>query len=198
MTLFVQVKRRTKEADVTNTQPRPPVRPTAAAALTWSVVAVEDGEGEEGSVAVGSERRLSQGGQVVHVVETGAVRVVVAGQQQVDMVRGLGDRGEDRSQPLIGRVNRWRGRSRERSGAASGMQVFEALTRLRSQQMFTWQTADGRRETPPSPKHHPGDQGEIVTVKSSGLQRRGWEESPRLTETSQTSDRGKSTQPESP
>uniref|UniRef100_A0A0E9WTD9 Uncharacterized protein n=1 Tax=Anguilla anguilla TaxID=7936 RepID=A0A0E9WTD9_ANGAN len=53
-----------------------------------SVVAVQDGQGEEGSVAVGSEGGLGQGGQVVHVVEPGAVGLVIAGQQQVHVVRG--------------------------------------------------------------------------------------------------------------
>lgn len=59
------------------------------ASLTWFVVLVKDGESEEGSVAVGSEGGLGQGGQVVHVVETGAVRLIVARQQQVHMVRSL-------------------------------------------------------------------------------------------------------------
>lgn len=49
-------------------------------ARTWSVVPVENRESEEGSVAVGSEGGLGQGGQVVHVVETRAVCVIVARQ----------------------------------------------------------------------------------------------------------------------
>jgi len=54
-------------------------------------VLVENGEGEVGPVAVGGEGRLGQGGQVVHVVEAGPVRVVVARQQQVDVVGSLGE-----------------------------------------------------------------------------------------------------------
>lgn len=50
---------------------------------------VEDGESEEGSVAVGSEGGLGQGRQVVHVVETRAVCVIVARQQQVHMIWSL-------------------------------------------------------------------------------------------------------------
>lgn len=57
--------------------------------LTWSVVPVEDGESEEGSVAVGSEGGLGQWRQVVHVVETRAVCVIVARQQQVHMIWSL-------------------------------------------------------------------------------------------------------------
>lgn len=50
---------------------------------------VEDGESEEGSVAVGSEGGLGQGRQVVHVVETRAVCVIIARQQQVHMIWSL-------------------------------------------------------------------------------------------------------------
>lgn len=50
---------------------------------------VEDGESEEGSVAVGSEGGLGQGRQVVHVVETWAVCVIIARQQQVHMIWSL-------------------------------------------------------------------------------------------------------------
>lgn len=57
--------------------------------LTWSVVPVKNGESEEGSVAVGSEGGFGQGGQVVHVVESWAVCVIVARQQQVHMIRSL-------------------------------------------------------------------------------------------------------------
>lgn len=56
-------------------------------ALTWSVVPVKNGESEEGAVAVGSEGGLGQGRQVVHVVETRAVCVIIARQQQVHMIR---------------------------------------------------------------------------------------------------------------
>lgn len=62
-------------------------------APTWSVVLVQDGEGEEGPVAVGGEGSLGQGRQVVHVVEAGPVRVVVARQQQVHVVRRLEPEG---------------------------------------------------------------------------------------------------------
>ncbi len=58
-------------------------------ALTWSVVPVKNGESEEGSVAVGGEGGLGQGRQVVHVVETRAVCVIIARQQQVHMIRSL-------------------------------------------------------------------------------------------------------------
>ncbi len=58
-------------------------------ALTWSVVPVENGESEEGSVAMGSKGGLGQGRQVVHVVETRAVCVIEARQQQVHMIRSL-------------------------------------------------------------------------------------------------------------
>ena len=58
-------------------------------ALTWSVVPVKNGESKVGSVAVGSEGGLGQGRQVVHVVETGAVCVIVARQQQVHMIWSL-------------------------------------------------------------------------------------------------------------
>lgn len=58
-------------------------------ALTWSVVPVKNGESEVGSVAVCSEGGLGQGRQVVHVVETRAVCVIVARQQQVHMIWSL-------------------------------------------------------------------------------------------------------------
>lgn len=61
--------------------------------LTWPVVAVKNGEREEGSVAMGSEGGLGQGRHVVHVVETWAVCVIVARQQQVHMIWSLA-RGE--------------------------------------------------------------------------------------------------------
>lgn len=63
------------------------------AALTWSVVSVKNGKREEGSVAVGSEGGLGQGGQVVHVVETRAVCVIIARQQQVHVVWSLETEG---------------------------------------------------------------------------------------------------------
>lgn len=56
---------------------------------TWSVVPVQDGESEEGSVAMSSEGGLGQGRQVVHVVETWAVCVIVARQQHVHVIRSL-------------------------------------------------------------------------------------------------------------
>lgn len=61
----------------------------AAHHLTWSVVPVEDGKSEEGPVTVGGEGGFCQRSQVVHVVESRAVGVVVARQQQVDVVRRL-------------------------------------------------------------------------------------------------------------
>lgn len=64
--------------------------------LTWSVVPVQDGEGEEGPVTVGGEGGFGQRGHVVHVVEPRAVGVVVARQQQVHVVRRL----EEGSGPL--------------------------------------------------------------------------------------------------
>lgn len=63
--------------------------PAGARELTCSVVPVEDGESEEGAVTVGGEGGFGQRGQVVHVVEARAVRVVVARQQQVHVVRSL-------------------------------------------------------------------------------------------------------------
>lgn len=56
---------------------------------TWSVVAVQDGEGEEGPVTVGGEGGFGQRSQVVHVIEARAVGVVVARQQQVHVIRRL-------------------------------------------------------------------------------------------------------------
>lgn len=53
---------------------------------TWFVIPVQDGQSEEGSIAVGSEGRLGQRGQVVHVEEAGSVCVIVACQQQIHMV----------------------------------------------------------------------------------------------------------------
>lgn len=66
-------------------------------ALTWSVVLVQNGEREEGSVAMSSEGGLGQRRQVVHVVETWAVCVIVARQQQVHMIWGLegGEENDD-------------------------------------------------------------------------------------------------------
>lgn len=73
-------------------------------ALTWSVVAVKNRKGEEGSVAVGSKGGLGQRRQVVHVEETWAVCVIVARQQQVHMVRSLeteeGGSGEEREEEV--------------------------------------------------------------------------------------------------
>lgn len=60
---------------------------------------VEDGESEEGSVAVGSEGGLGQGRQVVHVVETRAVCVIIARQQQVHMIWSLDT--EERERVLL-------------------------------------------------------------------------------------------------
>lgn len=57
--------------------------------LTWFVVPVQNGQCEERSVTVGGEGRFGQRSQVVHVVETGPVRVVVARQQQVDVIWSL-------------------------------------------------------------------------------------------------------------
>lgn len=57
--------------------------------LTCSVVPVQDGQSEEGSVAVGGEGGFGQSSQVVHVIEPRPVCVVVARQQQVDVVRSL-------------------------------------------------------------------------------------------------------------
>lgn len=62
---------------------------------TGSVVSVQDGEGEEGPVAVGGEGSLGQGREVVHVVEPGAVGLVEPGQQQVHVVRGLREEGPE-------------------------------------------------------------------------------------------------------
>lgn len=64
-------------------------------ALTWSVVSVKNGKSEVGSVAVGSEGGLGQGRQVVHVVETRAVCVIIARQQQVHVVWSLETQEEE-------------------------------------------------------------------------------------------------------
>lgn len=57
--------------------------------MTGSVVSVEDGQRQEGAVAMGSEGGFGQRGKVVHVVEAGTVTVIVARQQQVYVVRSL-------------------------------------------------------------------------------------------------------------
>jgi len=56
---------------------------------TGVVVSVHDADCEHGAVAVGSERDLVQGGEVVHEVEFGTCLLVKAGHQQVHHVRGL-------------------------------------------------------------------------------------------------------------
>lgn len=56
---------------------------------TWSVVAVEDRQGEVCSVAVGGEGGLGQSRQVIHVVEPRAVCLIKPSQQQVHMVGSL-------------------------------------------------------------------------------------------------------------
>lgn len=57
--------------------------------LTWSVVPVQNGQSEERSVTMGGEGGFGQRSQVVHVIETRPVRVIVARQQQVHVVRRL-------------------------------------------------------------------------------------------------------------
>ena len=57
--------------------------------LTWRVISVQDTESQEGTIAMGCERGFCQGCQVVHVVERWTLMLVVAGQEEVDMIRGL-------------------------------------------------------------------------------------------------------------
>lgn len=55
---------------------------------SWRVISVQDTESQEGTVAVGCERGFCQGCQVVHVVECWTLVLIVAGQEEVDMIRG--------------------------------------------------------------------------------------------------------------
>lgn len=57
--------------------------------LTWFIVPVQDTESQEGTIAMGCERGLGQGCQVVHVVERRPLVLIVASQEEVDMIRGL-------------------------------------------------------------------------------------------------------------
>ena len=57
--------------------------------LTWRVVSVQDAESQEGTVAVGCERGFCQGCQVVHVVERRTLMLIIASQEEVDMIWGL-------------------------------------------------------------------------------------------------------------
>lgn len=57
--------------------------------LTWCVVSVQDTESQEGTIAVGCERGFSQGCQVVHIVECGTLVLIIASQEEVDVIWGL-------------------------------------------------------------------------------------------------------------
>lgn len=57
--------------------------------LTWCVVSVQDTESQEGTIAMGCKRGLGQGCQVVHVVECWTLMLIVASQEEVDMIWGL-------------------------------------------------------------------------------------------------------------
>lgn len=57
--------------------------------LTWRVVPVQDTESQEGTIAVGCERGFCQGCQVVHVVERWTLMLIIASQEEVDMIWGL-------------------------------------------------------------------------------------------------------------
>ena len=56
---------------------------------SWRVVSVQDAESQEGTVAVGCERGFCQGCQVVHVVERRTLMLIIASQEEVDMIWGL-------------------------------------------------------------------------------------------------------------
>lgn len=57
--------------------------------LTWCVIPVQDTESQEGTIAVGCKRGFCQGCQVVHVVECWTLMLIIASQEEVDMIWGL-------------------------------------------------------------------------------------------------------------
>lgn len=57
--------------------------------LTWSVVSIQDTKSQEGTIAMGCKRGLGQGCQVVHVVKRWTLMLVIASQEEVDVIRGL-------------------------------------------------------------------------------------------------------------
>lgn len=57
--------------------------------LTRCVVSVKDAERQKGTIAMSCKRSLGQGCQVVHVVKGWPFMLVIASQEEVDMVWGL-------------------------------------------------------------------------------------------------------------